>query len=295
MTTRFSLFTSSKLGVFPAWKNAPHLDGPRVWLLDRLSCLQCLRGGAWKQKEHASIKWCTDTRRSGSLAAASPETREWRFAALNLHPLQKALWVCYTWDQTNLCVWLKWNRWDALLIRCRLYLRIHGARDVHWSVLTVALSLSVPPLEEVLIHLSSAVATWRITTYDVSLTSNWRWGASNRRRPTAQPRSSNLGKAVPRVLSISISHSFVNRSSSPNDQCTWKSLGRELLARNRKRQECCLSFRAKGTNAPVRGSWRGTHFLEALNPVPSFSVIPNLSCEMCQAKAENSLQEWQKR
>lgn len=63
---------------------------------------------------------------------------------------------------------------DAKLISCRLCRPINEVRDFHSSVLTVILSSSVTPVEEVLIHLSSAVATWKITTYDVCLTSNWR-------------------------------------------------------------------------------------------------------------------------
>lgn len=47
MATRFSLSTSSKLGVFPARTNAPRLDGSPVWLLGRSSR---------KQKEHGNIK-----------------------------------------------------------------------------------------------------------------------------------------------------------------------------------------------------------------------------------------------
>lgn len=153
MATRFSLFTSSKLGVFPAWKNAPHLARFYVWLLDRLSCLQCLRG----KKENA-VKRCTDTWRSEFLAAASPETHEWRFAvpksasasegSVSLLHLRSDELLCLMKIKPlgqSSCA----NCPDAKLISCRLYLRINGVRDLHSGVLTVTLSTSVIRLEEV--------------------------------------------------------------------------------------------------------------------------------------------------
>lgn len=50
---------------------------------------------------------------------------------------------------------------DGINANC---LGINGVRELHSSVLTVTLSSSVSPVEEVLIHLLSALATWKLTT-----------------------------------------------------------------------------------------------------------------------------------
>lgn len=165
MATRFSRFTSSKLGVFPAWKNAPHLDCSRVGLLDGLSCLRWLRAGA----ERTGLRQMMYRHTKKRLPGCSFSRDTWRF--LHLHQLQKALWVCYTWDQTNFCVWWKLSRWDALpVLTVRIVLMPTALVLMEWENCTQASWQWLCPRQLALLRRSSS-----ISHFSSDLKDNYLW------------------------------------------------------------------------------------------------------------------------